>query len=186
MELKECINIMKALADSSRLMILNGLLEKPQYVEELAARFDLAPSTISFHLKKLEQANLVYKVKDQYYTIFHVNWSIFDVSLKELISFENIEILIQEERLQAYENKVLKVFFKDDRLLRIPAQHKKRMIVYRFFANQIQSGRRYSEQAINDLILPYFDDYCTIRRALIDERLLVREGQIYWKPESIN
>lgn len=57
MEIAKSIEIMKALADSSRLQALNILMEKPQYVEELAHRLNLAVSTVSFHLKKLEAAD---------------------------------------------------------------------------------------------------------------------------------
>ena len=63
MGIKENIEIMKSLADASRLQVLNSLMEKPQYVEEIAQRMNLAVSTVSFHLKKLEKAGLVYKTK---------------------------------------------------------------------------------------------------------------------------
>jgi len=64
MEVQQSISIMKALADSSRLMILNSLFEKPQYVEEIAERIDLAVSTVSFHLKKMEEAVSNVKQRD--------------------------------------------------------------------------------------------------------------------------
>ena len=37
---------------------------------ELAARFALAESTVSFHLKKLEAAGLLAKRRNQYYQVF--------------------------------------------------------------------------------------------------------------------
>lgn len=55
----ENIKIFKALADKSRLMIINNLLEGPMYVELLAERLGISPSTVSFHLKKLEEVKLV-------------------------------------------------------------------------------------------------------------------------------
>ncbi len=66
MKAEQSLAIMKALADESRLAIVNSLLEHSQYVEEIAKRHDLAPSTVSFHLKKLEQAGLVKSRKEQY------------------------------------------------------------------------------------------------------------------------
>jgi len=44
----QSLAIMKALADQSRLAIVNSLLERSQYVEELASRHGLAPSTSRF------------------------------------------------------------------------------------------------------------------------------------------
>ena len=73
MKIEQSIAIMKALADQSRLAIINSLLERRQYVEELANRHALAPSTISFHLKKLEKANLVYKIKRGRSVYCHMN-----------------------------------------------------------------------------------------------------------------
>jgi DNA-binding transcriptional ArsR family regulator len=63
MKTEQSLAIMKALADKSRLAIVNSLLERSQYVEEIAKRHGLAPSTVSFHLRKLEQAGLVHSRK---------------------------------------------------------------------------------------------------------------------------
>ncbi len=57
------VNALKALADKSRILMVNALLEKPHCAEELAERLRLAPSTISFHLRRLEEAGLVTKSK---------------------------------------------------------------------------------------------------------------------------
>ena len=112
MNVNESITILKALADRSRLMIINALMEKPQYVEELAERLSLAPSTVSFHLKKMESAKLVRKTRDQYYLIYELNPEVFDRTLKELTSFSDIQKFVQDERIARYRNKVLKAFFK--------------------------------------------------------------------------
>jgi len=91
MEIEKSIEIIKSLADTSRLRVLNSLMIKPQYVEELANRMNLAVSTVSFHLKKLEKAGLINKQKEQYYVIYSLNEGLFNKSLRELTSFENIE-----------------------------------------------------------------------------------------------
>ena len=49
----DAINLFKCLADKSRLQILKSLAVEDMYVERLAERLGLTPSTISFHLKKL-------------------------------------------------------------------------------------------------------------------------------------
>ena len=71
MKILDTIQLLKALADRSRIRIVNALDGKPQYVEELSERLNLAPSTVSFHLKKLEDAGLVHSKKEQYYTVYH-------------------------------------------------------------------------------------------------------------------
>ena len=57
--MKEALTIYKALADETRLKILNALNEKEMYVELLAERLQLTPATVSFHLKKLSAAGSV-------------------------------------------------------------------------------------------------------------------------------
>ena len=80
MDTEQSISIMKALADKSRLAIINSLLEQSQYVEEIAKRHALATSTVSFHLRKLEKAGLVISHKEQYYVVFQANRSKFDTT----------------------------------------------------------------------------------------------------------
>ena len=180
MTIKQSIQIMKALADTSRLMILNVLIEKPHYVEEMSQILNLAPSTVSFHLKKLEQADLVIKEKQQYYVIYKINKSIFNLSLQNLISFENYEKLMQQERIDKYKEKVLETFYKNGKLIKLPAQYKKRLIVIEKIYHAFEKDKKYTEKQINETIGHYFEDYCTVRRYFIDLGLMKREKDIYW------
>lgn len=181
METDQSIAIMKALADQSRLAIVNSLLERSQYVEEIAKRHDLAPSTVSFHLRKLEQAGLVSSSKEQYYVVFRTNDEIFNTTLREIVSAHPAGKELQDGRMEEYRRKVLETFFKHGRLEKLPAQRKKRLIVLEQFALRFESGRRYDEQDVTGLITPVFDDYCTIRRLLVDEGMVRRDGACYWR-----
>ncbi|HKZ18089.1 MAG TPA: metalloregulator ArsR/SmtB family transcription factor, partial [Geobacteraceae bacterium] len=181
MKTDQSIAIMKALADKSRLTIVSSLLERSQYVEEIAKRHDLAPSTVSFHLRKLEQAGLVSSRKEQYYVVVQANDDIFDTTLREIVSAHSVSRDHQDSRMEEYRRKVLESFFRHGRLEKLPAQHKKRLIVLEQFALRFEPGRRYSEQEVTGLIAPVFDDYCTIRRLLVDEGLVRRDGACYWR-----
>ena len=177
----QSLAIMKALADQSRLAIVNSLLERSQYVEELASRHGLAPSTVSFHLKKLEQAGLVSSRKEQYYVMICAKEAIFDTTLRQIVSATPGGRELQDARIDEYRRKVVETFFRNGRLDKLPAQHKKRLIVLEQFAAKFQQGRRYDEQEVTGLIRPLHDDYCIIRRLLVDEGLLRREGGQYWR-----
>jgi len=181
MKTERSLAIMKALADQSRLAIVKSLLEHSQYAEELAKRHGLAPSTVSFHLRKLEQAGLVTTRKEQYYVMVRANDSVFNTTLWELVSAAPVTKELQDRRMDDYRRKVLEAFFRHGRLEKLPAQHKKRLIVLEQFAARFEAERRYSEQEATGLILPLFDDYCTVRRLLVDEGLIRREGTIYWR-----
>jgi DNA-binding transcriptional regulator YhcF (GntR family) len=181
MKTEQSIAIMKALADKSRLAIVSSLLERSQYVEEIAKRHDLAPSTVSFHLRKLEQAGLVSSRKEQYYVVIRANDEIFDTTLREIVLAHTFGREHQDGRMEAYRRKVLETFFRNGRLHKLPAQHKKRLIVLEQFALRFEPDRRYTEQEVTGLILPVFDDYCIIRRLLVDEGLIRRDGTSYWR-----
>ena len=178
MEIAESLQIIKALADSSRLILVQALQE-PQCVEELAQRCNLASSTVCFHLGKLEKAGLIRKRKEQYYAVYTLNDTIFDRSLRELTSFRNTEEYVQGERVRRYRSKVLKAFTKNGRVIRIPSQYKKRLIVIQEILLRFSPDRKYKEREVDEIIREICDDHVTIRRSFIDEGMMVRAGDIY-------
>jgi predicted transcriptional regulator len=179
MEMSKALAVATGLADPSRLALVNALVGKPHYVEELAQRLQMAPSKVSFHLKKLEQAGLVSKTRDQYYRVYSINRDILDLTLLQLVSADDIEKNLQEERVQTYRNRVIRSFFEGGRLIRLPVQKKKRRIVLEVFASSFLSGRDYREDEVNHIIAGKYGDYCTVRRELVDERILTRKDGMY-------
>ena len=172
--------VIKALADPSRLMLLNAVLDTPHYVEELAERLKLAVSTVSFHLKKLEAAGLVTKTREQYYIMYTANPRALGITLRELVTSSAPDSeQLHQDRLSHYRKKVRSAFFKEGRLIQLPVQKKKRRIILEVFANRFKANRTYTEQAVNALIAPLFDDHCAIRRNLVEEGLLTRHKGVY-------
>ena len=51
---ENALKIFKCLSDTSRLRIVQSLAQGEMYTELLAERLNLTPSTVSFHMKKLE------------------------------------------------------------------------------------------------------------------------------------
>jgi len=183
MEISKSIQILKALSDSSRLMILNSLMEESQCVEELANRMNLAASTVSFHLKKLEQAELVRRTKEQYYVIFRVNEQIFSLTLQEIISFRNNEKPLQQKRLENYRQTVLDTFFKKNKLIRFPSQQKKQRIVLEEISGFFERGSDYTEDNVNQILSGITAEPQRIRLALLKENLLEKVGDVYRRSE---
>jgi hypothetical protein len=66
-------------------------------------------------------------------------------------------------------------------LIKLPVQRKKKLIIIEEFLKKFRSDKKYSEIEVNDLILEQYDDYCTIRRTMIEEGMMRRKDQIYWK-----
>lgn len=177
----EAINLFKCLADKSRLQILKSLAVEDMYVERLAKRLDLTAPTISFHLKKLSDAGVVTSYKNQYYMMYSLNKKIFQTSILEILLQESDEAQKQAQRDADYRQKVIDAFFEYGKLKSIPAQLKKERIVLEVIAEAFEFDRIYSEREVNIIIADFYDDFCTIRRDMIREQLLARNGVEYWR-----
>ncbi|HWT73969.1 MAG TPA: metalloregulator ArsR/SmtB family transcription factor [Mobilitalea sp.] len=177
----EAIELFKCISDRSRLQILKSLSIEPMYVERLAERLSLTPSTISFHLKKLESAGIVYSQKDQYYQMYHLKEAVLKENILDLIKDESTELDQQKEREENYAKKVIENFFEYGKLKNIPAQRKKRLIVLKEILKEFEVGKKYSEKEVNLIIANFHDDFCTLRREMIIEKLLDRNQTEYWR-----
>ena len=177
----EALLLFKCLSDRSRLQILKSLALEDMYVERLAQRLGLTPPTISFHLKKLAEAGAVTGTKNQYYTVYSLNRELFKREMLDILLEQSEEADEQQRRDEEYRRKVLDTFFEDGKLKSIPAQRKKERIILEKIAEEFESGRDYSEREVNIIIADFHDDFCTIRRDMIAEKLLSREGGVYRK-----
>ena len=177
----QALALFKCLADRSRLQILKSLALEDMYVERLAERLDLTPPTISFHLKKLSDAGAVKSYKTQYYTMYALEKSVFMTSLLELIQEKSDDADIQRQRDEAYRRKVIDSFFEYSKLKAIPMQKKKERIILEEIVKAFEPGRRYTEREVNIILADYHDDFCTLRRDMVGEKLLARDHQIYWR-----
>lgn len=173
------LKLFKVLSDKSRLLILNSLLEESMVVERLASRLGLATSTVSFHLKKLEDAGLVTSEKEQYYRQYSINKEILDQSLKDMVTMDIDPGTADRE--EAYRDKVIHAFFKHGRVVQLPVQKKKRLIVLGEIAKAFKKDKAYEESEVNSILSDYHDDHCTLRRDLVGFGFMTREKGIYRK-----
>ena len=173
--MKEKLELLKLLADETRLEILNILMKEDSYVEKIACELSLTSATICYHLKKMESAGVVNCSRSQFYMIYSLNREIFDKPLYELIKKDE-EIVDMEEK---YKKEVLSNFFKYGRLTQIPTQRKKREIVLAQILEQFDFDREYPEKEVNEIILRYHEDFCTIRREMIAFGMMTRDHEIY-------
>lgn len=167
------------MADRSRLQILKSLLEEDMYVERLAQRLELTPATVSFHLKKLMDAGAVSSRREQYYTMYSINKEVFQCRILDILGEKSSDAQRQQEREARYRQRVLDSFFEYGRLKAIPAQRKKERICLEEIAKELELGRPYPERELNQVLLRFHQDYCTLRRDMISEGILRREEGLY-------
>ena len=76
---------------------------------------------------------------------------------------------------------VLRTFLRDGRLVQLPASRGKRRVILEHIAASFEPGVRYPERAVDAILRAWYDDYVSIRRYLVDEYLLAREHNVYWR-----
>jgi len=179
-DLEARADLFKALGHPARLLILNLVKQKPRHVEEMAAILSLSPATVSHHLAKLSQAGLLRSEKDQYYQTYSLAGVLLDKTLADLILVPQPMLTHQVEE-DAYRQRVLDTFVRQGRLISIPAQLKKRQIVLERLVEEFEPDRRYTEREVNQILVDFHDDVATLRRGLIEHKLMQRENGIYWR-----
>lgn len=176
--MNESLSLFKLLADDTRLKLLCALAEKEQYVELLAEKLQLSAPTVSFHMKKLLSAGLVSARREQYYIVYSLNRELLDVTLSSLI-FKDQQDGAAKIREEMYRGKVIKAFMPNGYCEVMPAQIKKRQIIYEEIFKRFEKGRLYQEKEVNEIIAAVHADYCTVRRTLIGMGWMKRENNIY-------
>ena len=68
----------KALSDPARRQILELLKKGPLAAGEIASHFNMTGATISYHLKILKQADLVFESREKNYIYYQLNTSVLE------------------------------------------------------------------------------------------------------------
>ncbi|MBR1700412.1 MAG: winged helix-turn-helix transcriptional regulator [Lachnospiraceae bacterium] len=68
----------KALSDPARREILTMLKDGRMPAGDIAEKFDMTAATVSYHLKQLKQAGLVYEAREKNFIYYALNASVFE------------------------------------------------------------------------------------------------------------
>lgn len=79
---------MKALSDPTRRDILNLLKKGSMSAGEICSYFDMTGATISHHLAKLKEVDLIRETKDKNYIYYSLNASVLEEVLLWLEGFK--------------------------------------------------------------------------------------------------
>ena len=180
------LNFFKVLANESRLKILGILASRECSVEELAALLQLKEPTVSHHLTKLKELNLVNMRPEGNTHLYQLDSEALQSISKEIFTPDNMASLAEDVESQVWESKVLKNYMEGDRLKEIPASRKKRLVILKWLVSQFEMGVSYPERAVNETIQRYHPDCATLRRELIGYQLMQRENGVYWRLSKDN
>ena len=68
----------KALSDPARRQILELLRQGPLSAGEIGAHFDMTGATISYHLKILRRADLIFESREKNYIYYQLNTTVLE------------------------------------------------------------------------------------------------------------
>lgn len=85
------------------------------------------------------------------------------------------------EALRSRESVLRSFLDEDGRLRSIPARHAKRLVVLDHLAQRFEPGERYSELEVNRRLREAHPDVAALRRYLVEDGFLDREGGVYWR-----
>ena len=68
----------KALSDPVRRDILQMLKHGPMSAGDIASRFDMTAATVSYHLKLLKKADLIWEKKEKNFIFYELNTSVLE------------------------------------------------------------------------------------------------------------
>jgi biotin operon repressor len=188
----DLLRFFKALADETRLKMVALLASKSRSGEQLAELLSIKRATVSHHLSKLADAGLVSSTSEGHKKFYTLRLDAVRATAQQLQAkgaglrvpegadtskFYPDRVLYDE-----YDRKVLKDFFHSDGSLRqLPMQRKKFLAVLKHIVKDIEPGREYTEKQINALLERRHPDTASLRRGMIDFRLMERKSGVYWR-----
>ena len=152
---------------------------------EIAKALDISEATVRrqrFNFReKAKQAKLYLAT---YQRVFETAAAEALMPIPEQVNFVDDRFMITE----AEREKMLGNLFESLQPLRLkafPPKEKKKVVILTEIAKLFEPGKRYTEREINEILMPVYDDYVTVRRYLIAYNLMnrMRDGSAYWLAE---
>ena len=106
---------------------------------------------------------------------------------QRLLAHETMPAVTADVDMDAYDRKVINAFCDEQgRIKQFPAQQKKFEAILRYVVQEFEPDTRYTEKKVNEILSRFSDDTASLRRGLIEYRLMAREGGggEYWLLES--
>ncbi|GAA0379976.1 metalloregulator ArsR/SmtB family transcription factor [Bacillus horti] len=186
MQLNRLVSFHKALADPIRIKILSLLAASPLHGQALASKLGVTPPTITHHMHKLRDVGLVKERRDKNTIYYHLQLKTLEQNAQAILNTVTKRNSTREDEkemrtdLEKEKITVLSNFISPEgKLKTIPAQRKKKLIIFEYLVKKLKVGQKYTEKEINEFIKQFHEDCATIRREFIINHFMYREDGIY-------
>jgi len=88
---------------------------------------------------------------------------------------------------QVEKDKILKNYIKDGKITLFPSKEKKKIVILQYIIDKFEIHKKYTEKAVNEIIISMVEDYVSARRYLIEYGFMDRnnDGSEYWVKDSL-
>jgi hypothetical protein len=166
------------LAEPERLRVFAALVLGARTAAEVARAAELDQRAVGRALRRLEGGGLVERAGDEYEPVPGVFKQIARTAAPPPKTEDHG---YADQRVEA----VVRKFVRDGRLVGLPAQAGRRLMVLEHVVQSFEPGRTYTEAEVNAVLRAWTEDgaadHVTLRRYLVDAGLLSREGSAYWR-----
>jgi len=176
----QLLHFFQVFSNESRLRLIGHLANGDKRVGELAQLLGLKEPTVSHHLAELKGLGLVSARAEGTMRIYHLDAKALETISKDIFARTNLAALAPKSDLTD-EARVLRAHVKDGRIVTIPVQEKKKQLLIRWLAGQIDPARRWTEREFSEWLAQFNEDYATLRRYLVESGYMARENGIYWR-----
>jgi hypothetical protein len=177
----ELIGALKTLTDATRLRIVGRLAAGPGSLEEVARDLGLPLAVVVRQVGLLRRFGVVGppgRAAAARHELRLDTLQELGRALDELEPAEPGPAL--DASLPAEDAKVLRGYVGDGRLTAIPAHSAKRLVVLRWLRDQVfTEDRDYPEKEVNQRLALFHPDVASLRRYMVDARLVSRERGLY-------
>jgi hypothetical protein len=170
-------DILRALADPERLRIAGALAAGDAAAVTLAETLALPLARVRRHLNRLAAAGVARLQPDR--RTYRLDPETLRWAAEQVGPPRDAGIALGAANED--EETVLRAYFRDGRLTEIPMKASKRRTVLERVALEFEPGVRYDEREVSVIVGAFFNDHAALRRYLVDERFLDREGGVYWR-----
>jgi hypothetical protein len=157
------------LGDEARLRVVAAIALGARTIDDVAQTADVSPDDVRRLLPRLVSAGVVAQDNG-----LRIDTSAFRAAARDRPPRQR-----ELPEATPEQARVLRNFVENGRLKSLPARASQRRVVLEYLAGRFQHGTDYTEPEVNELLSEFHEDYASLRRYLVDERLLERAAGVY-------
>lgn len=179
--LEPLVSLASALMDVDRLRIAGKLAQGPANRMKLNEATGISHRELLRHLNLLQYFGLVRLVEPaprtpDHYSLYELNQEAFRAARQAMGKFRGRKPRPTDARLMT-----LETFMPGGKLSAFPKKQEQILVIMDEIAQKFEPDREYKEKEVNVILGDVNEDYCTIRRILVDYGYLSRHKGIYTK-----